>query len=297
MVATVSRMASASPLGFQAGDENLYRFVGNSPTNFTDPSGLEVAGYHHFYSLFLGGSDSQPLFPLTEAEHTAAHDVLRKHGVGRKPGVSYPQARANWATKTPAQQRAIILEAMKAANIPEPLANKYVDMTFEGASAGTNNSATRRTPRQSQLVSRSTLDGCRKAAALAAKYGTTVTVFGLTFFYDQSVQAGEESGLKLAERIGLGRTLQIDGDEKRLPATSFQMDFRGRTINVELIPDPADSQGGHFVTAFYYETINQGTWGDIKAFFTFGARGQPDTVRHDIITRSNGYKTYGFTYK
>lgn len=39
MVTTVSRMASASPLGFQAGDENLYRFVGNSPTNATDPSG------------------------------------------------------------------------------------------------------------------------------------------------------------------------------------------------------------------------------------------------------------------
>lgn len=41
MVATVSRMASPSPLGFQAGDENLYRFVGNNPTNFTDPSGLQ----------------------------------------------------------------------------------------------------------------------------------------------------------------------------------------------------------------------------------------------------------------
>jgi hypothetical protein len=27
-------------MGFQAGDQNLYRFVGNSPTNATDPSGL-----------------------------------------------------------------------------------------------------------------------------------------------------------------------------------------------------------------------------------------------------------------
>lgn len=40
MVATVGRMAAARPLGFQAGDENLYRFVGNSPTNATDPTGL-----------------------------------------------------------------------------------------------------------------------------------------------------------------------------------------------------------------------------------------------------------------
>jgi hypothetical protein len=28
------------PLGYQAGDTNLYRYVHNSPTNFTDPSGL-----------------------------------------------------------------------------------------------------------------------------------------------------------------------------------------------------------------------------------------------------------------
>ena len=31
------------PLGFAAGDANLYRYVFNSPTNFTDPSG-EIAG-------------------------------------------------------------------------------------------------------------------------------------------------------------------------------------------------------------------------------------------------------------
>lgn len=34
------------PLGFAAGDANLYRYVGNSPTNFTDPSGLSPVGHH-----------------------------------------------------------------------------------------------------------------------------------------------------------------------------------------------------------------------------------------------------------
>jgi RHS repeat-associated protein len=34
------RWASLDPLGFDAGDANLYRYVGNSPTNATDPSGL-----------------------------------------------------------------------------------------------------------------------------------------------------------------------------------------------------------------------------------------------------------------
>lgn len=30
---------SEDPLGFGAGDENIYRYVFNSPTNYTDPSG------------------------------------------------------------------------------------------------------------------------------------------------------------------------------------------------------------------------------------------------------------------
>src|SRR2546421_515233 len=35
------RWISQDPLGFTAGDTNLYRYVGNSPTNATDPRGLE----------------------------------------------------------------------------------------------------------------------------------------------------------------------------------------------------------------------------------------------------------------
>jgi hypothetical protein len=37
---TVARFTSQDPDGFAAGDPNLYRFVGNHPTNATDPSGL-----------------------------------------------------------------------------------------------------------------------------------------------------------------------------------------------------------------------------------------------------------------
>ncbi|MDV3349818.1 RHS repeat-associated core domain-containing protein [Leptothoe sp. LEGE 181152] len=35
----VGRFISEDPLGFDAGDANLYRYVFNSPTNYTDPSG------------------------------------------------------------------------------------------------------------------------------------------------------------------------------------------------------------------------------------------------------------------
>ena len=36
----VGRFAGWEPLGFEAGDENWYRFVANGPTAKTDPSGL-----------------------------------------------------------------------------------------------------------------------------------------------------------------------------------------------------------------------------------------------------------------
>jgi uncharacterized protein RhaS with RHS repeats len=42
---TQGRFTTIDPTGFQAGDVNLYRFVGNDPTNRVDPSGLaEVPG-------------------------------------------------------------------------------------------------------------------------------------------------------------------------------------------------------------------------------------------------------------
>ena len=36
------RFAGLEPLGFEAGDNNWYRFVANEPTEKTDPSGLDV---------------------------------------------------------------------------------------------------------------------------------------------------------------------------------------------------------------------------------------------------------------
>jgi uncharacterized protein RhaS with RHS repeats len=47
---------SEDPLGFGAGDENLYRYVFNSPTNFTDPSGEAVPALLVLVGLFAFGS-------------------------------------------------------------------------------------------------------------------------------------------------------------------------------------------------------------------------------------------------
>jgi RHS repeat-associated protein len=45
--ARVGRFLSTDPIGFAAGDANLYRYVFNSPMNFTDPSGLRTEIYIH----------------------------------------------------------------------------------------------------------------------------------------------------------------------------------------------------------------------------------------------------------
>jgi RHS repeat-associated protein len=50
------RFISVDPAGFGAGDTNLYRYVGNSSTNFTDPSGefINIAGGAIFGGIFGG---------------------------------------------------------------------------------------------------------------------------------------------------------------------------------------------------------------------------------------------------
>ena len=44
--AAVGRFISEDPIGFAAGDTNISRYVANSPTNATDPSGLTSEGHH-----------------------------------------------------------------------------------------------------------------------------------------------------------------------------------------------------------------------------------------------------------
>jgi RHS repeat-associated protein len=58
--ASIGRFISEDPMGFGAGDSNLYRYVGNSATNFTDPSG-------NFGIGFYGGIAAGVLIPMTIA--------------------------------------------------------------------------------------------------------------------------------------------------------------------------------------------------------------------------------------
>ena len=63
---SIGRWLEMDPLGFEAGDANLYRYVGNGPTNWTDPSGL-----HHSPILDAFEKEKPPRKPgdpLTPAE-------------------------------------------------------------------------------------------------------------------------------------------------------------------------------------------------------------------------------------
>ncbi|MGF1486956.1 MAG: RHS repeat-associated core domain-containing protein [Prochloraceae cyanobacterium] len=54
----IGRFISIDPIGFEAGDVNLYRYVNNSPTNFTDPSGKFIFGFFgRVIGSFFGNGD------------------------------------------------------------------------------------------------------------------------------------------------------------------------------------------------------------------------------------------------
>jgi RHS repeat-associated protein len=67
------RFISEDPIGFAAGDTNIYRYVGNSPTNGTDPSGLCAKFLDNLLAsigirVFTAGFNKQNYYPSpTEA--------------------------------------------------------------------------------------------------------------------------------------------------------------------------------------------------------------------------------------
>ena len=72
------RFLSEDPIGLAAGDANLYRYVGNSPTNGTDPTGL-----WHWYSpcsWFWGDDPPANTRPSPGEHHTRAGDFPRTIG-------------------------------------------------------------------------------------------------------------------------------------------------------------------------------------------------------------------------
>lgn len=129
---SIGRWLSRDPIGFAAGDSNLYRYVSNDPEDSVDPSG-EVGGtIHHPYPLHLGGAANQPLIQLDSvADHQAFHNYLADRGY------TFGNAgRAAWARLTTAQQRALIVRALRAANVPISVIRANIGAIMRNATPG-----------------------------------------------------------------------------------------------------------------------------------------------------------------
>ncbi len=135
----IGRWISEDPIGFKAGDSNLYRYVGNNPTNNTDPSGL--SGWNaHFYPLHLGGSGNQRIVDMStisrahgEAAQNASHRFLAQQGFGPNSGAA---GRAAWARLTARQQQAMIMRSMRAANLSNSFIRANIASIMSGANPG-----------------------------------------------------------------------------------------------------------------------------------------------------------------
>ena len=90
--ATTGRWISQDPLGFDAGDSNLYRYVNNRPTEWTDPSGLEPIEQN---GVFDGGKTT-----FKGDWMNGVLGVLTKDGKPNKDGINnygilfYPEKQA-----------------------------------------------------------------------------------------------------------------------------------------------------------------------------------------------------------
>jgi hypothetical protein len=110
---------------------------------------------------------------------------------------------------------------------------------------------------------------------LVKMLGASVIVAGVTYAYDQYVDAGWTSGVDLATKVGLGRALQLAGEEDLLPSTSFTVVTSLRKINVTLAPD----DGEYYITASY----------DTERWSIFFGSYTETTY---IITRKDNYRVH-----
>ena len=96
-----------------------------------DPTGTEVAGWHHPYPCHLGGHYStQPLFYLDEAARTA-------HAYFRGLGIQYGDAgRLLWSTFSKQEQVLHIKNSMRAAGIGDDIVNLLIADILDGATPG-----------------------------------------------------------------------------------------------------------------------------------------------------------------
>jgi RHS repeat-associated protein len=85
--ASNGRFISEDPLGFGAGDGNLYRYVRNSPVNSTDPFGLRDMRWP--FNGSVKNETTQPIYPLISNSKEDRYEILYSGDqTPDKPGLS-----------------------------------------------------------------------------------------------------------------------------------------------------------------------------------------------------------------
>jgi RHS repeat-associated protein len=161
------RFTGVDPMGFDAGDSNTFRYVGNSPIDYTDPSGLENPGDNHSYPMHLGGHPKeQPKYDMDGPNHTRFHDYFRENKIG--PG-SGDAGRKEWASWSPEKQKEFIKNALRRANVPESWIQENIDAIMKRGRPGFNFSPYKNASKEVLKAAEAKADKLmKKMAAVAA---------------------------------------------------------------------------------------------------------------------------------
>ncbi|GIW81421.1 MAG: hypothetical protein KatS3mg105_3228 [Gemmatales bacterium] len=249
-LADEGRFLSRDPIGFAAGDANLYRYMGNNPGNGVDAWGLVGGAEHHAYPLHLGGSPKQPLLDLgSQSRHQKVHNYFSKHGYGfGKAG------RIAWRELSKAQQKAFIKASLRHVGVSEKIIASHIGDIMTGARPGYNRSSLRGKHRPMYKVK--AFSGRR--GSVSAKFilalGATVIEGGVEYAYGEYVAVGQTKGFDLATKIGIADAVRWAGTEGLLPSSNFAIKTpNGQKINIQIWPTRIvpGSPPKWYVTAWY----------------------------------------------
>lgn len=107
----VGQFISQDPIGFAARDANLYRYVGNSPTNGTDPSGkykVEIEydpiqfGQHHARIIFIRGDRKRFAYEAGPSNGGSTNAISNIIGFNGSSGYLVPSSRLGEIDPNPA---------------------------------------------------------------------------------------------------------------------------------------------------------------------------------------------------
>ena len=219
------RFISPDPIGFRAGDPNLYRYVGNAPGDGTDPEGLTGPGYHHPYLLYLGGGLNQPVFYLSQEGHLKVHQFFQDKGYGyemsKKPNGqpfrNYDYGRGNWVLLDKGQQAKLIKESLELVGINKKIIKEQIEHIMAGATPGENNSSLRNKCKPKAIFGSPPNMGGTKNTKIATSLGAFLVVNNVTYGYDLYLEKGGAAVLDKAIKASLMRELRIDSQLIDLP--------------------------------------------------------------------------------